>query len=376
MATHNFRTNMECISTGKRPARPHLQRPSYKEVAVFIFAVGLLGVIALWAGGAGPATHADFLASTQYLEKSPQMEYARLRAAQHLRRIHRGSSERAERELQCSTHRRAFVWHAHDKVYFCSALVSAVSAMRAHEVELPTGNEYRASAPDTDTEYVIMVSQSGNSTLSCAMRSSAEQFSIRIIVVPPYPMPNRAKCDMGRYSHSLERLYIAGLVEYCKVVFVDSDTVVLRSLHDAFAFPHLSSVQDPVGAAFGAQSSMSGAFHVTVPSHEFDRALRAFVMGWTACDSFHEMEILNEFANRELDNEWTEIPRYYMAINWMWQFKGLSDPKRQNSLIGAVRAIHFSSPKPWAVARFWNRIPADASAGAYQLWRHISTEVC
>lgn len=251
--------------------------------------------------------------------------------------------------------RKALVFHAHNAQYLCGALVAAQSA--------------RIATPNVQFDVLIMLSKGWQVPASLLSRARDSEIKLRSVE----PFANTISVNL-RYRNSLDKLHAFNLTEYCRIVFFDSDTLVVRSIRPLFDdVPVPGAVADPVCSVFGRKSCLSSALLVLEPSVDRANAIAEALQSPTLKGQhLHDMNVLN-FV---LEDGWEELPRTYLMINWLWRQQGLKRLDRQSMLTREVRAIHFSSPKPWAKGWFDRWHVEVGERPFYRLWDSIASRIC
>lgn len=55
-------------------------------------------------------------------------------------------------------------------------------------------------------------------------------------------VPAEIKTKSGHWGNTFDKIYIFGLIDYSKLVYVDSDMIILRNIDELFNKPHMSAV--------------------------------------------------------------------------------------------------------------------------------------
>jgi lipopolysaccharide biosynthesis glycosyltransferase len=168
----------------------------------------------------------------------------------------------------------------------------------------------------------------------------------------------------GRYyKDCLVKLRIFELVEYARVIYVDADSVPLKSLDHLFTLPFDEPVAAP-RADWLPSPCWASHLLVVKPSHDlWNRVEKHFECA--AKQRRYDMDIINaEFAG-----EIATLPDGLVCLNSEWE-----DVTRPGSLRRGVgcsaSVIHFTAlGKPWSyrIGRV-RRLRPNASPFFYQLW--------
>ena len=219
---------------------------------------------------------------------------------------------------------------------------------------------------DRDTDLVVL-----HFNLSRWVVAKMREMGMTPVEVPPLvPMKNRY------YRHCLTKLRIFQLVQYERVVYVDADSIPLRSLNDLILLPLQGPIAAPT-AYWLPQPFWTSALMVVRPSMEnWRRIIRHFDRA--AKTSMYDMDILNAEFRLEiqslrsgifsLDSEWEHIDRPNFFGN----------PKEAYD---NVSVVHFSSiGKPWSYStRRVSRYRPSAHPiflEMWDTWRSTRKEIC
>lgn len=151
--------------------------------------------------------------------------------------------------------------------------------------------------------------------------------------------PHAQKSSYNEYNYSKFRLW--QLTHYAKLVFIDSDIVVLRNLDLLFSFPQLSAVGND-GVIFN-----SGIMVIEPSNCTFNLLMqqRKHVRSYNGGDQGY----LNEMFVW-----WHRLPRRVNFLKNFWSNK-TAEFARKNALFGAepakLYAIHYLGLKPWLCYR-------------------------
>ncbi len=234
----------------------------------------------------------------------------------------------------------------------------------------------------TAPEYPFVVLVTDN--VSAAARAELAARRIAVERIEPWPKATRwassSEVDPAvqrewrwRFNHAKLRLF--GLVQYSKIVFLDSDAIVLRNIDELFETPHMSAVNAgghlPELADWRQLNSgvlviepsleLQAAMLERFPLVEFSRGgdqefLHAFFSSWP------------EQSERHLDHRFnlfhTHLDRYHQLFGY-----SLDDDEL------GVKVLHFyAAPKPWeqlnairALARVPQRTKKTGIKGAFLL---------
>ncbi|KAL9330587.1 hypothetical protein ACSQ67_000197 [Phaseolus vulgaris] len=218
------------------------------------------------------------------------------------------SEARAKREAY------ATVLHSSEG-YVCGAIMLAQTLLR-------TG---------TKRDLVLLL----DSSISAVKRRTLELSGWKIRVITRIRNPRAENGTYNEYNYSKFRLW--QLTEYERVIFIDADIIVLRSLDILFHFPQLSATGND-------QSIFNSGIMVLEPSNcTFDVLMsrRHDVVSYNGGDQ--------GFLN-EIFVWWHRLPRRVNFLKNFWANTTL-EASVKNAMFGAeppkLYAIHYLGLKPW-----------------------------
>jgi glycogenin len=79
--------------------------------------------------------------------------------------------------------------------------------------------------------------------ISMGVKDSLRQAGIGVkTLAASVPVPAHLKAAFGHWGHTFDKLHVFGLTEFEKLVYVDSDMIVLANIDELFDKPHMSAV--------------------------------------------------------------------------------------------------------------------------------------
>ncbi|KAL5701893.1 hypothetical protein ACHQM5_027177 [Ranunculus cassubicifolius] len=168
--------------------------------------------------------------------------------------------------------------------------------------------------------------------------------------------PNAVKSAYNEWNYS--KLRIWQLTEYDKIIFIDSDLVILKNIDNFFLFPQLSAVGND-GVLFN-----SGIMLIEPSNCVFEMLMkkRYSLVSYNGGDQ--------GFLN-EVFTWWHRWPR---RLNFLKVFEGMKD---EHKVPDSVFAIHYLGLKPWMCYRDydcnWDLLDhqAYASDSAHRKWWRV-----
>ncbi|KAL8216229.1 hypothetical protein R6Q57_023066 [Mikania cordata] len=187
----------------------------------------------------------------------------------------------------------------------------------------------------TERDLILLI----DTTISVDKRSALAAAGWTIRIIERIRNPRAEKDSYNEYNYSKLRLW--QLTDYDKVIFIDSDIVVLRNLDVVFSFPQMSAVGND-------NSIFNSGIMVIEPSN---------------CTFMHFMQQTEEIISynggdqgflNEIFVYWHRLPRRVNFLKNFWSNTTV-ETSMKNQLFGAdppkLYAIHYLGLKPWACYR-------------------------
>lgn len=231
----------------------------------------------------------------------------------------------------------------------------------------------------TDDNYALAVLVFLHRLRDLGMRSDADVVALHLPVSPVLTAMMR---EMGiitklvepleqvgdpYYRHSLVKLRIFELTQYDRVLFIDSDSIPLKSLDDLLGLQLPEPIAAP-SAYWLEQPWWTSAMLLARPSSSnWGRVVRHMGSRQTAHDQYFDMEVVNnEFAG-----EIGTLPSSSFCLNSEWEVASrpgyFSDPSEAYS---SVSLVHFTAlGKPWMYSTDdVRRLRPHAHSAFYDMW--------
>eukprot|EP01126_Amoeba_proteus_P028570 TRINITY_DN2817_c0_g1_i15.p1 TRINITY_DN2817_c0_g1~~TRINITY_DN2817_c0_g1_i15.p1 ORF type:complete len:308 (+),score=41.62 TRINITY_DN2817_c0_g1_i15:82-1005(+) len=146
------------------------------------------------------------------------------------------------------------------------------------------------------------------------------------------------------YQHVFVKYSIFGLVEYSRIIYMDSDALVLKKLDDFFNFPSQMTIAAPMMYWGNPKSTIfTSAFMIITPNKEMVRTLQEYSVSHPG---LFDLDVLNDLYI----NSTFLLPGYVMCLNSHWEtgdtaaFGGIS----LSELRDKCSLLHFTAlGKPW-----------------------------
>ncbi|CAJ1973383.1 unnamed protein product [Sphenostylis stenocarpa] len=224
------------------------------------------------------------------------------------------NEQKIESRVRMKREAYATVLHS-SEAYVCGAITLA-------QTLLQTG---------TKRDLILLADNS----ISVSKRDALSKAGWMVRIMTRIRNPRAEKGSYNEYNYSKFRLW--QLTDYDKIIFIDSDIIVLRNLDILFRFPQISATGND-------QSIFNSGIMVIEPSNCTFRVLmrlRDDIVSYNGGDQ--------GFLN-EVFVWWHRLPRRVNLLKNFWA-KTTAEAREKNALFGAepaeVYAIHYLGWKPW-----------------------------
>ncbi|CAI5524369.1 unnamed protein product [Closterium sp. Naga37s-1] len=250
---------------------------------------------------------------------------------------------------QAGTEKKAWatVLHSSDK-YICGALALARSLRRV----------------GTRHELVAFVSKE----VSQRAQRSLTLAGWKVVAVGRMRSSFKASSNYCKYNHSKLRLW--QMAQYSKLIFLDTDMLVLRNLDHLFAMPELTAVSNN-------QFQFNGGLLVVDPSP------CTFAMLKDALALFETYKDCEQGLLNELYPWWHRLPQSTNFLKFAWSNKPEDLAQRRATLAAqppVVDMVHYLGAKPWYCYRDFdcNLLSTErqfADDLAFDMWWKVHDEM-
>ncbi|KAI3821219.1 hypothetical protein L1987_08779 [Smallanthus sonchifolius] len=187
----------------------------------------------------------------------------------------------------------------------------------------------------TNRDLILLI----DTSISLAKRHALAAAGWTIRIIERIRNPRAEKDSYNEYNYSKFRLW--QLTDYHKIIFIDSDIVVLRNLDLLFSFPQMSAVGND-------NSIFNSGIMVIEPSN---CTFKHFMQQTLEIVSYNGGD--QGFLN-EIFVYWHRLPRRVNFLKNFWSNTTV-ETSMKNQLFGAdppkLYAIHYLGLKPWACYR-------------------------
>lgn len=283
-------------------------------------------------------------------------------------------------------HRRAYAFYAAEDHYWCSALVNI--------------RRLRDTGADPSVPAVIIVPDAF--PITPARLAAAEKVGARV-----HTVPRLGGGVTGYYHDCMTKLYIFNMTEFDRVIYMDSDSLVLHNMDDLFGLPEADMsapraywlnpgrLKDGCGGEgwakangpeVGMQMKFTSAVMIVQPSARvWERITSKYFSGGgeKLPAGWFDMDLLNvEFKDEVALLRGETV----LALSGHWAAAGTDQVDSafkgrisQEELWNQTRVVHFSPNKPWTGAAAIRSIRPGAHPRfyeAFEVWEKVAKEVC
>ena len=288
----------------------------------------------------------------------------------HEQRAHlKGSECRSfDENIHKSTHKYAYYFYAASSQYLCGAKVLKAQVIALDGVK---------------ADFVLSIAPNLES-----QKSSLEKDGWRVLPVCNLPGPN------GMYAATLHKIRAFHLLQYDRVIYMDTDMSIVRSIHHVFEMPHTPLI--------GAWSYWDDRPTITGP---FWAASPSMTLWYKLWENFHkrqnenpnDMSVINAVFGHSIPNlcvdRWGNgirifpqtlmLPYYYMIIDSDFEF---NEPYENiTEVCHMLRTVHFTKfGKPFSFQSWQSKIKAERNSHAVDRclddigaqWNSVKMHVC
>lgn len=219
---------------------------------------------------------------------------------------------------------------------------------------------YTLRAVDTQKPITIIV----NNDIDIENIKTLLYLNVRILVFEKIAIQNREEVtawwyslDKPGYHCALTKLNIFNLTQFDKIVYLDSDTWVMKNIDDLFTYPSLSAVPD----VHGLSDKLCSGLLVIEPNNEiFKDIMKLFQTDYIQQqEMIHDQFILQEFFKLN----YNKLPvHYHLWATYYEDGNAWSNPTNEPDKyeeyffhLKEVKAYHLIDVKPWTVSKQYYR---------------------
>lgn len=212
-------------------------------------------------------------------------------------------------------------------------------------------------------KYMFTVLVTGD--VSDKSKSKLKKYGINVIEsngridVPEYIKEKNIKGNMPHWNKCFDKLLIFELVEFDKLIFLDSDMFIIENIDHLFEKDNMSAVI--LGKSFPndyysnwtRENFSSGLMIIKPEKNVVEEMCKYFDIIKNKEGCIGDQEILWEYFSEWKDNKQLHLSERYTVCYEHLEFymRELNYKVYRENSENNISAIHFSSPKPWLISR-------------------------
>lgn len=216
------------------------------------------------------------------------------------------------------------------------------------------------SLKNVGSKYPLVVALTGN--IEPFIRNIFKLKKIEMIELEEYSFPIEYKKRFSAFGtkhwyYTSNKLKIFGLTQFEKLVFLDSDMLVLKNIDHLFNYPHMTAAQDsPMIAKENIEKhlSLNSGLIVIEPSKEIEKELINLSLNTVGADQ----EILQLYYKNWKDNNNLHLPATYNFFAKYYQEYSENGIKIEDiyvlHFIGTTKPFHKNYYKPFKNKNFYD----------------------
>lgn len=196
---------------------------------------------------------------------------------------------------------------------------------------------------------VVLVSNAvSNKTLEVLEKMDIKYIKVKDIKLPKEVSENNKTVNQSQWDKTFGKLYIFGMTDFDKLVFLDSDIFVKENIDELFDKPNMSAVfagKSYPGNEEWEKSLNSGVMVITPQKGEDERL---FTIMEENIDRYGESGIGDQDIIHMGYPKWSKNPK--LEMNEKYNVFALYEPYYVSTVLGnsSIKALHFiGSKKPW-----------------------------
>lgn len=147
------------------------------------------------------------------------------------------------------------------------------------------------------------------------------------------------------WNNTLDKLYVFSLTDYDKVIFLDSDMMVVRNIDHLFDTPHMSAVVADVFNEPGLRQLNSGMIVIEPNKRDFEGLVNLWTSGGIKLPNAGDQDVIRGWFKDWENHPELRLPQGYNVF--YSDCYSLVKPEQ----VEPVYVIHFIGPrKPWQVS--------------------------
>lgn len=204
--------------------------------------------------------------------------------------------------------------------------------------------------------------------------------SINVKLVDEISNPHLKKGDNRGFIHTFTKLRIFEIIDYKKIVYIDSDMLVLSNLDSLFESPHMSAViAGSLAKGNEHWNQLNSGLMVIEPNLTLFRELMSQIAKLRSDDKSDQGFMHSYFESWPLQTDLHLPHKYNLPISYLdeycenYDFEFLYNYGEDDYFAKNISILHFWGPdKPWKISNheYLNQSKSDLYWQAIHLWHY------
>lgn len=162
-------------------------------------------------------------------------------------------------------------------------------------------------------------------------------------------LPSSIECGnnshkFNHWTYTFDKLFIFGITKYKKIVYLDSDMIVLKNIDELFDYDHMSAVIADKSYPGNQKWTKLNSGLMVVEPNDFlvDKLVAMIPIVSKKKEYFGDQDVIQEYYPN-----WDSNPHLCLSESYN-VFHGHCDYYLKNKIINEIKVIHFvGKSKPW-----------------------------
>lgn len=208
------------------------------------------------------------------------------------------------------------------------------------------------SLKSVKAKYPLFVLCSDN--ISSSTLKVLEKFKIEYMILSEHIVVNKGKLingeGYGHWDRTFDKLYVWTLLQFSKVVYVDSDMYVIRNIDHLFNKPHMSAVIADKFNEPGLDKLNSGLIVINPNKDEFIDMKKLWESGAINLDNAGDQDVIRYYYS-----DWGTMNNLHLSSGYNVFYSDVTLGLIKKEDVDPVSVIHYiGTRKPWMRSLFAN----------------------
>jgi glycogenin glucosyltransferase len=212
------------------------------------------------------------------------------------------------------------------------------------------------SLRQVESTYPLLVALSIN--LPSTIRATLLQAGMQVIVLPEgIAVPKKLRDGSGHWNNTFDKLHLFGLTDFRKLVYIDSDMIVLCNIDELFKKPHISAVS--AGRLVHTEwDRLNSGLMVIEPEDSLPKKIGATLENALAVaessgmTAIGDQDLINAYYSTWPSSVELHLEQGYNIfqchLDYYIEKQGYQLPSENKDIEKTVKIVHFIGPhKPW-----------------------------